>query len=115
MCAKVGSRQYGAKETLPGGALELLQKLRGKITHLHLIDSDDTCHKDAAGHDETSAHPPFGLGKLDFDKLTPELLACGVPNDWWAIDLCFWANAWEATATCKKYLDELRVKFGVAA
>ena len=115
MCAKVGSRQFGDVETLPGGALELLQQLKGKITHLHLIDSDDACHKAADGSDETSAHPPFGLGNLDFDALTPALLDCGVSDDWWCIDLCFWDNAWEATADCKAFLDDLRVKFGVAS
>lgn len=109
MCAKVGSRQFGEKETLPGGALELLKKLKGKITHLHLIDSDDTLH-----HDETSSHPPFGEGNLNWEELTPALLDCGVPNDWWAIDLCFWPEAWDATAKCKKFLDELRVKYNVA-
>jgi sugar phosphate isomerase/epimerase len=114
MVAKVGARQFGAKETLPGGAYELLKMLKGRITHLHLIDSDDQCHKDANGNDETSAHPPFGEGNLDFDKLAPDLLSCGVPNDWWAIDLCFWANAWEATAKCQKFLDNLRKKYGVA-
>lgn len=115
MCAKVGARQFGTKETLPGGALELLQKLKGKITHIHLIDSDDQCHKDKDGNDETSAHPPFGQGHLDFDKLTPALLDSGVPNDWWPIDLCFWPEAWDATARCKTYLDGLRKKFNVAA
>ena len=41
MCA-VGRRptSTGEKETLPGGELELLEKLKGKITHVHLIDSD---------------------------------------------------------------------------
>jgi len=29
-----------AKETLPGGAMELLKKLEGRINHIHLIDSD---------------------------------------------------------------------------
>lgn len=114
MVAKVGSRQWGEKETLPGGALELLQKLKGKITHLHLIDSDDKCHKDAKGEDETSAHPPFGLGNLDFDKLTPALLDCGCPHDWWAIDLCFWPDAWAATEQCYTFTDNLRKKFNVA-
>lgn len=115
MCAKVGSRQFGTKETLPDGALGLLNLLKGKITHVHVIDSDDTCHKDANGDDETSAHPPFGDGNLDWSKLTPALLDCGVPNDWWCIDLCFYPEAWDATAKCKKYLDELRVKYKVAS
>ena len=100
--------------SLPGGALELLQKLKGKITHLHLIDSDDTCHKDASGADETSAHPPFGEGNLPWDKLFPAVLQSGVPNDWWCIDLCFWANAWEATAKCQRFLAEQWKKYDVA-
>ena len=111
MVAKVGSRQWGAKETLPGGALELLHKLKGKITHVHLIDSDDLCHKDAKGEDETSAHPPFGLGNLNFDQLTPAILDCGCPHEWWTVDLCFWPDAWKVTERCKKSIDELNKKF----
>src|SRR3954447_7565598 len=42
LCAAIGANQIGEKETLPGGALELLDKLKGKITHVHLIDSDGT-------------------------------------------------------------------------
>ena len=68
MCAVVGANQTGAKETLPGGELELLQKLKGKITHVHLIDSDGTLNEH-----NTSTHNPFGTGKLNFDKLAPAL------------------------------------------
>lgn len=99
-CAAVGARQPGRKETLPGGALELLTRLRGKIGHIHLIDSDGTLH-----NNETSIHAPFGQGVLDFDKLLPEVLRCGCPSDWWTIDLCFWPNAWEVTADAKKFLE----------
>ena len=107
MCAAVGARQYGKKETLPGGALELAQKLRGKINHLHLIDSDGTLHDN-----ETSTHAPFGKGVLDFDKLLPELNRAGVPHNWWTIDLCFWPDAWAVTADCKKAIDQLNKKYG---
>ncbi len=107
MCAAVGARQPGEKETLPGGALELAQKLRGKINHIHLIDSDGTLHDD-----ETSTHAPFGQGILDFDALVPELNRSGVPHDWWTIDLCFWPDAWPVTADCKKDIDELNRKYG---
>ena len=100
ICAAVGARQPGEKETLTGGALELLTRLRGKIGHIHLIDSDGTLHGD-----ETSTHAPFGQGILDFNRLIPELLRCGCPSNWWTIDLCFWANAWEATADAKAFLD----------
>jgi sugar phosphate isomerase/epimerase len=106
MCAKVGANQIGEKETLPGGELELLKKLKGKITHLHLIDSDSSLNEH-----NTSTHNPFGTGKLNFDQLVPELNQCGVPNDWWCVDLCFWPNAWDVTADSKRFLDKLRQKF----
>ena len=106
MCAAVGARQPGHTETLRGGALELLQKLKGKITHVHLIDSDNTLHDN-----ETSTHAPFGQGVVDFDKILPELEKAGVPSDWWCIDLCFWPNAWDVTADSKKFLDAMRKKY----
>ena len=107
MVAAVGARQPGEKETLPGGALELAQKLRGKINHVHLIDSDGTLHDD-----ETSTHAPFGDGFLNFDELVPELNRAGIPHDWWTIDLCFWPDAWVVTEKCKKAIDVLNAKYG---
>lgn len=106
MCAVVAANQPGEKETLPGGELEFLQKLKGKITHVHLIDSDGSLNEH-----NTSTHNPFGTGKLNFDQLAPELMNCGVPNDWWCVDLCFWPNAWDVTADSKRYLDKLRAKY----
>lgn len=107
MVAAVGARQPGERETLPGGALELAQKLRGKIGHVHLIDSDGTLHDD-----ETSTHAPIGEGLLDFDALLPELNRSGVPTDWWCIDLCFWPDAWAVTEKCKRAADALNAKYG---
>jgi sugar phosphate isomerase/epimerase len=109
MCAVVGANHAGNKETLPGGELELLQKLKGKITHVHVIDSDGSLNEH-----NTSTHNPFGTGKLDFDKLAPALRAAGVPHDWWCVDLCFWPDAWDVTAQSKKYLDKLRAKHAAA-
>jgi sugar phosphate isomerase/epimerase len=107
MVAAVGARQPGEKETLPGGALELAQRLRGRIGHVHLIDSDGTLHDD-----ETSTHAPIGEGLLDFDALLPELNRSGVPHDWWTIDLCFWPDAWAVTEKCKRAVDALNAKHG---
>src|SRR3984957_16766397 len=45
MCAAVGANQTGAKDILPGGELELLEKLKGKITHVHVIDSDGSLNE----------------------------------------------------------------------
>ena len=102
-----GARQEGEKETFPT-QLEFLHLLDGRINHIHLIDSDNTCHKDANGGDETSAHPPFGLGVIDFDVLFPAVLkAARLPHDWITIDLCFWPDAWAATETCRKRVAEL--------
>jgi sugar phosphate isomerase/epimerase len=106
MCAVVAANQQGTKETLPGGEIELLQKLKGKITHIHLIDSDGSLNEH-----NTSTHNPFGTGKLNFDQLMPELNNAGVPNDWWCVDLCFWPNAWDVTADSKRFLDKLRAKY----
>jgi sugar phosphate isomerase/epimerase len=106
MVATIGARQPGAKETLPGGALELLEKLKGHIGSVHVIDSDGSLHDS-----ETSTHNPFGEGHLNFDQLVPALLNSGAPTDWWCIDLCFWPEAWEATEKCKKALDGYLKKY----
>jgi sugar phosphate isomerase/epimerase len=80
MCAAIGANHAGGKELLPGGALELLDKLKGKITQLHLIDSDGSLNEH-----NTSTHNPFGstgTGALNFDKLIPAINGAGIPNDW---------------------------------
>ncbi|MSQ96717.1 MAG: sugar phosphate isomerase/epimerase [Gemmataceae bacterium] len=107
----LGNPNFGAlfdtcNAHLCGGALDLLQQLKGKITHLHLGDSDGTLNEHGGGR-----HVPFGVGALNFDQLIPELLTCGVPNDWWCVDLCFWPDAWAVTADNKRYLDKLRHKY----
>ncbi len=112
MVAVNGVRHYGEKEILPGGQVELIEMLTGRINHIHLIDSDNTCHKNADGSDETSSHPPFGDGVLDFDEIVPLLAKEDLDHDWWTIDLCFWPDAWDATAKCKKAIDALNAKYG---
>lgn len=107
MVAVKGARQVGSKETLPGGIIEFAERLSGKIGRLHLIDSDGTLHDN-----ETSTHPPFGDGNLDFDAIMPSIVAAGCPDDWWTVDLCFWPDAWAATAHCKTVMDQLAAKYG---
>lgn len=107
MVSAEGARQWGQKETLAGGALELAQRLRGKINHIHLIDSDGTLHGE-----ETSTHAPFGDGRIKFDELLPELAKNDMGHDWWTIDLCFWPDAWAVTEKCKKAVDLLNEKYG---
>ncbi len=112
MLSVVGARQPGEKETLPGGQVEFIDKLSGRINHIHLIDSDDSCHKDADGNDETSMHLPFGKGIVDFDPIVSRLAKEDIGHDWWTIDLCFWPDAWDATEHCKKSLDGFIAKYG---
>ncbi len=107
MCAVVGANHQGEKEVLgEGGELKLLERLQGKVTHIHLIDSDGSLNEH-----NTSTHNPFGTGKLNFDALIPAMQKSGVPHTWWTIDLCFWPKAWEVTADSKKFLDKLRAKY----
>ena len=106
MIGVVGARQNGEKETFGISQVEYLKKVRDFINHVHIIDSDNTCHKDANGNDETSAHPPLGNGILNFDQIIPELNKINLKYGWWTIDLCYWKQAWDATKSCKKYLDK---------
>jgi sugar phosphate isomerase/epimerase len=100
MCAVVGARQPGTKETLKGGVAEFARMLRGKIGHLHVIDSDGTLH-----NDETSTHRPFGEGHIDFDEvLDAAVKDAGYQGEWFTVDLCFWPQAWEVTENAKKFL-----------
>jgi hypothetical protein len=50
---------------------------------------------------------PFGRGVVEFPPILDALAKEQLPHDWWTIDLCFWPEAWEATAHCKRVLDEL--------
>jgi sugar phosphate isomerase/epimerase len=112
MVGVMGARQEGEKETF-SNQVELIRMLSGRINHIHMIDSDNKCHLTADGQDETSSHPPFGEGILNFDEIVPELVkASRCPHDWWTIDLCFWPDAWVATEKCKKALDGLIAKYG---
>ena len=107
-----GARQEGEKEVFPSQP-DFIRLLDGRINHIHLIDSDNTCHKDAEGRDETSTHPPFGMGLLKFETILPALVkAARAPQDWWTIDLCFWPDAWGATESCRKRAAELAEQFG---
>ena len=69
MCAVVGARQLGEKEVLPGGVLEFLEQLKGKIGMVPLIDSDGTLHDN-----NTSTHAPFGTGVLNIREIYKKLL-----------------------------------------
>jgi len=109
MISVVGARQNGVKQTFECQS-EFIKLIGERINHVHLIDSDNTLHKDAEGNEETSSHPPFGLGVLDFDKLFPALNQYHSIDAWWTVDLCFWDEAWDATEICFDFMKALREK-----
>lgn len=115
MVAVIGARQPGEREVLDGGQVEFIRKLGNRINHVHLIDSDNSCHKDENGEDETSMHLPFGDGVVDFDEVVPHLAALDIGHDWWTIDLCFWPDAWDATESCKNFMDQLNERYFAAS
>ncbi len=107
MVAVIGARQPGEKEILPGGVVQFAHMLTGWIKHVHFIDSDETLHD---GH--TSTHAPFGQGVLNFGEIVKAIEDAGYHDEWWPIDLCFWASALEATGPAKKFMDELAAAHG---
>ena len=107
MCGVVGARQPGKKETLKGGVAEFARMLKGKIGHVHVIDSDGTLHGD-----ETSTHRPFGEGKIDFDEVLDAICKdAGYKGEWFTVDLCFWPEAWEVTENAKDFLQPYLKKY----
>jgi sugar phosphate isomerase/epimerase len=85
--AVAGARQGPEPETLVGGEVEYAALLAPYVGHLHLIDSDGSLHDD-----ETSAHLPFGTGKVDFGGVLRALGPALDPLEWWGVDFCFCAT-----------------------
>jgi sugar phosphate isomerase/epimerase len=109
MCSVIGARQMGEQEILKGGVIEFARLLKGKIGMVHLIDSDGTLH-----NNDTSTHPPFGLGKLDMDAIYQELIKPEIySGDYISIDLCFWPDAWNVTRQCYDFVRGLQKKYEV--
>ena len=101
MCAVVGARHQGEKETLPGGVEELLSKLEGKVGAIHVTDSDGTLHED-----RTSTHAPLGTSYVNFREIAPKLLT--LPDiDYWTIGMVF-PGAWELADASLAYVKRLR-------
>ena len=89
-----------------------VRNYEGVLASEELRGQDHPLSRDGSLNEHnTSTHNPFGTGRLNFDKLAPALNTCGVPHDWWAVDLCFWPDAWTVTADSKTFLDGLRRKY----
>jgi sugar phosphate isomerase/epimerase len=78
--------------------VELLRQLQGRVTHIHVADSDGL-----------GRHVPPGEGKLRWDSLVPALLATGA--EWWTIDLGDWPEAFDAISESKRFLGKLLKKY----
>jgi len=86
LCGVVGARQQGTPEILPGGVGEFIDRLSGRIGHVHIVDTDGSLYGE-----ETSRHCAFGEGVIDFKSLGPKLKS--IPGiEWWCVDLSFNPN-----------------------
>jgi sugar phosphate isomerase/epimerase len=93
-------------ETLSGGQLEFIRRLSGRITHVHLIDSDGTLADGGF-----SNHIPFGQGDIDWDAVIPALVQAGSGDEWWTVDVCFREGAWDVFEQGLPFVQELRNKY----
>jgi sugar phosphate isomerase/epimerase len=107
MSSVIGARHIEEGCTLKGGLKEFIQMCKGRIGHVHVIDSDGSLNVA-----NTSTHNPFGTGNIDFDEAIPALLNdAGYKGDWWAIDLCEWPDPLKAISDCKDYVDAFNAKY----
>jgi sugar phosphate isomerase/epimerase len=106
-----GARHPGGARPLAGGQQEFLDRLAGTINHVHLLDSDGSIVEHEESSERTTVHVPFGRGAVDFDRVIPALVAAGGATEWWTVDLCYWPDAWQATAESKRFVDELLGQF----
>ena len=54
----------------------------------------------------------FGDGILDFDQIIPFIMEeTGYQGEWFAIDLCFWPDAWNVTAQAKEFLSPYLARY----
>jgi sugar phosphate isomerase/epimerase len=102
----LGKNQRGDVETLPGGQVELLKHLNGKITHVHLIDSNGSLFDN-----RWSRHIPFGEGDVDWNSVMPALIAAGSRDEWWTVDVCWWENAWPVFEKGFTFTDDMRRRY----
>ena len=106
MCSVRAARQHGAPEVLEGGVLAMIEKLKGRVGGVHVVDSDGSLY-----FDETSMHRPFHAGVVAWPEVIPALLA-NFPVEWWCIDLAFCPDAWGLVDVSLSQLKELLVNAG---
>jgi sugar phosphate isomerase/epimerase len=105
-CA-LGLGQIGEPEMLPGGQVAFLERLAGRICHVHLIDSNGTLFDE-----RFSRHIPFGEGDIDWAQVMPALVEAGSGDDWWTIDVCWLPEAWPVFEHGLAFVQDLRDRYG---
>jgi sugar phosphate isomerase/epimerase len=92
-----GHNQVQPREPWDGGQVELVRRLKGRIGHVHLCDTDDD-----VARNWFASKLGFGKGDVDFDELLPVLADC-YDGEWWGIDAIpmgseVWADCWDGAA-----------------
>ena len=100
--AVAGARHGDHPELLAGGVAEYARLLAPYVGHLHVIDGDGSLHDE-----ETSAHLPFGTGKLDLDETVSALGPTALELAWWTVDFCFCPTTERDAATAVPFVRAL--------
>lgn len=105
-CIALGHNQVQPVERLEGGHVEFIQKMKGKIGHMHVCDTDSNTWHNAFG-----THLGIGKGVIDFDTLIPAVVDSGYTSKWWSVDAIpmtaeSWADTWTDRFTLDALLDK---------
>lgn len=100
--AVAGARHGADPELLAGGVAEYARLLAPYVGHLHVIDGDGSLHDE-----ETSAHLPFGTGRLDLDEVIAALGRSALDLAWWTVDFCFCPTTERDAATAVPFVRAL--------
>ena len=92
----LGHNQVQPVERLEGGHVEFIQKMKGKIGHMHVCDTDSNTWHNAFG-----THLGIGKGVVD----------SGYASKWWSVDAIpmtaeSWADTWADRFTLDALLDK---------
>ena len=102
-CIALGHNQVQPVERLEGGHVEFIQKMKGKIGHMHVCDTDSNTWHNAFG-----THLGIGKGVIDFDTLIPAVVDSGYTSKWWSVDsIPMSAETWTDTWSDRISLDAL--------
>jgi sugar phosphate isomerase/epimerase len=109
MCSVKAAGQDPPLERLAGGVVEFAGLLKGKIGHVHVIDSDGTLNEY-----HTSTHAPIGRGLLDWKAVLNAIVEAGYDTGWWSIDLhpYYGPDVWNAIEDSRKTLDKFFTDLG---